>query len=202
VSRGKLAGIIIACTIAIIITIAVVIPPLVRTPISESTPASTTPGLTEEPSQTEQGAQFDVDKNALGVLNAFLKCAVTGDMDGMWNLICPDSRAQYRDAYDFKWYNGVYSKDWGYSLLVAYEVKSAERLSTWNTYSDAIEVQVTLKYAKSSVISALEDISGVHLLLDTDDETWITQLIRIDDSWNIVCPSTNPFKSFWYKPSS
>jgi hypothetical protein len=189
-SRNRLAGIIIACTIAIIVVVVITRPSSILIP--EATP-------TQAPTESTQ--QFDVDNDALDILDTFLTCATNGDIDGMWISVCPESRAQYRDAYDFKWMNGVYSKDGGNSLLVAYEIENATSLSVWNGYSDVVEVQTTLKYRRNPPISVMEGISGIDVPLDTDDKTWITHLIKVDDSWDIVCDSINPLKFLWYKSS-
>jgi hypothetical protein len=187
-TSGKLAGIIVACTVAIIVVLVMTRPSPILIPDSKQTP--------NEPTQ-----QFNVDSDALHILNAFLTYAMEGDIDGMWTSVCPDSRAEYRDAYDFKWMNGVYSKDGGNSLLVAYEIEDATSLSVWHGYSDVVEVETTLKYKKNPAISVMEGISGVDVPLNTDDKTWVTHLIKVDHNWNIVCDSVNPFKSLWYNPS-
>ena len=158
-----------------------------------------TAGNVSSISPTQQTQQFNVDSSAINTLNSFVKCALQADMNGMWALINEASKGQYRDSYDFKWSNGVYSDDQGGSLLASYEIISAANLPMWNGFPNVIECQLQLHFTKNKALSFLEPFSGLTFASEQHDTMWTTHLIKNANSWQVVCDSTNPFKSLWMK---
>jgi hypothetical protein len=131
-------------------------------------------------------------ESAKSSLETFLSYAIQKNNKAMWEMINPDSKAMFKDIYDYEQRNGITSYQIFYDLS-EYNIEATKNLSTWKEYSDVVACKVALTYNMHPLAGLLEGFFlGFSIAPQKQTVTQTLYLIKIsNENWTVFYPPNN-----------
>jgi ribosomal protein L37E len=122
--------------------------------------------------------------SARATLNIYLGYAVQQDKASMWDMVYPDSKVLYKDSNDFASNNGITNYEMFYELN-NWDIESAEKISSWKTYSNVVSCKVSLDY-KLNTLADMFNWAFLGGVAPSEQKITTTLfLIKVGDQWEI-----------------